>query len=118
MVKGNIWFLLLVVVYYTLLITFLSPHLGDMKLPVRIYGIVISVMLMLALHLLFIKNKKAGQWMAQGTQLFVISDSILAINQFYHSFEAAAAVIMLTYGLAQFFIGAGAARYITSTDKG
>jgi uncharacterized membrane protein YhhN len=47
-IKSNVWLLFIVVIYYAILITILSPHLGDMKLPVRIYGIVISFMFMLA----------------------------------------------------------------------
>ena len=116
-VPPNLWLLFIVVIYYAALITFLSPHLGDMKLPVRIYGIVISFMFMLAMHMLFIKNKIAGKWMMTGALLFVISDSLLAVNKFYHSFEIAAVVIMLTYGLAQLFIVEGAIKYITSIDK-
>jgi uncharacterized membrane protein YhhN len=116
-VKGNLWLLVIVVIYYAVLITFLSPYLADMKLPVRIYGIVISFMFMLAMHMLFIKNKIAGQWMMTGALLFVISDSVLAVNKFYQSFELAGVVIMLTYGLAQLFIVEGAIKYITSADK-
>ena len=116
-VKGNAWLLLIVVIYYAALITFLSPYLGDMKLPVRIYGIVISFMFMLAMHMLFIKNKRAGQWMMVGALLFVISDSTLAINKFYQSFEIAGVVIMLTYGMAQLFIVEGANRYINFDRK-
>jgi hypothetical protein len=41
-----------------------------------------------------------------------MSDSILAINKFYQPFEAAGVLIMLTYGLAQFFIVQGAIKYI------
>jgi uncharacterized membrane protein YhhN len=115
--RGNAWLLWIVVVYYAALITLLSPYLGDMKLPVRVYGIVISFMLLLAMHMLFIKNKIAGRWMMTGALLFVISDSILAINKFYQSFEMAGVLIMLTYGLAQLFIVEGAIKYITSTDK-
>jgi uncharacterized membrane protein YhhN len=111
-VKSNVAFLAIVLVYYVGLITLLSPHLGDMKLPVRIYGIIISFMFMLAMHMLFIKNKQAGKWMMIGALLFVISDSVLAINKFYQSFELAGAIIMLTYGLAQLFIVEGASRYI------
>jgi uncharacterized membrane protein YhhN len=105
------------VIYYAALITFLSPHLGDMKLPVLIYGIVISVMFMLAMHMLFIKNKSAGQWMMTGALMFVISDSVLAINRFYQSFEMAGAIIMLTYGLAQLFITEGAIQYIRKQEQ-
>lgn len=116
-IKGNAWLLLIVVIYYAALIMFLSPYLGDMKLPVRIYGIVISFMFMLAMHMLSIKNRIAGKWMITGALLFVISDSVLAINRFYQPFEIAGVVIMLTYGLAQLFIAEGAIKYTTSRDK-
>jgi len=102
--KSKAWLLLIVVTYYAGLITFLSPYLGDMKLPVRIYGIVISFMFLLAMHMLFIKNKIAGRWMMIGALLFVVSDSVLAINKFYRPFEMAGIIIILTYILAQFFI--------------
>jgi uncharacterized membrane protein YhhN len=88
-----------------------------MKLPVRIYGVVISMMFLLAMHMLFIKNRPAGKWMMIGALLFVISDSTLAFNKFYQSFEIAGPLIMLTYGLAQLFIVEGAARYIIFNPK-
>ncbi len=116
-VKGNPWLLLVVVIYYGALISWLSPFLGDMKIPVRIYGIVISFMFMLAMHMLFIKNKPAGKWMMAGALLFVTSDSVLAINKFYNSFELAGVIIMLTYGLAQLFIVKGSIDYINAGDK-
>jgi len=111
-IKGNPWLLIIVVIYYVALITWLSPYLGDMKLPVRIYGIVISFMLMLAMHMFFLRNKAAGKWMLAGALLFVVSDSVLAINKFYQTFEMAGAIIMLTYGLAQLYIVQGAIKYL------
>ena len=111
-IKSNPWLLLVVTVYYITLIVWLSPYLGEMKLPVRIYGIVISFMFMLATHMLFIKNKWAGQWMMTGALLFVMSDSVLASNKFYQPFELAGVLIMLTYGFAQLFIVEGAIKYI------
>ncbi|HET6996653.1 MAG TPA: lysoplasmalogenase [Chitinophagaceae bacterium] len=116
-IRPKVWLLLIVLVYYTPLVSFLSPHLGDMKLPVIIYGAVISLMLSLAIDMLFIPNRRAGQWMMTGALLFVLSDSVLAINQFYQSFPLAGVIIMLTYGLAQLFITEGAIKYITSVDK-
>src|SRR5689334_19843534 len=71
-VKGNPWLMVIVVVYYGALIALLSPHLGDLKWPVRVYGIVISFMFMLAMHMLFIKSKDAGKMMMLGALLFVI----------------------------------------------
>jgi len=112
------WLLLLpVVIYYAVLIGILYPHLADMKIPVPVYGIVISFMLLLALHMLFIKNKSAGQWMMFGAVLFIASDSVLAFNKFYQSFEAAGIIIMITYGLAQFFIVQGAVKYICKSKN-
>jgi uncharacterized membrane protein YhhN len=116
-VKSNPWLLVIVVVYYAALISWLSPFLGSMKIPVRIYGVIISIMFMLAMHMLYIKNKITGKWMMAGAFLFVVSDSLLAINKFYQPFEAAGVLIMLTYGVAQFFIVEGAIRYLNSADK-
>jgi len=116
-VKSRWWLVVTVALYYLILISLLSPHLGDMKLPVRIYAIAISFMFMLAMHMLFIKNKNAGFLLMTGALLFVLSDSILAINKFYQSFEVAGIFVMLTYGLAQLFITEGAIRYISSAYK-
>jgi len=111
-IRGNALLLLVVIVYYFVLISIISPHLGDLKLPVRIYGVVLSFMVMLAMHTMFGKNKTAGRWMTIGAILFVASDSLLAFNKFYSSFNYAGVMIMLTYGLAQLFITGGAAKYI------
>jgi len=113
-IRGNALLLLLVIVYYSVLINVLSPYLGNMKLPVRIYGVVLSFMLMLAMHTMLGKNKKAAFWMTMGAILFVVSDSLLAVNKFFSAFNNAGVVTMLTYGLAQLFITEGAIRYINS----
>jgi uncharacterized membrane protein YhhN len=113
-IRGNALLLLLVIVYYSILISVLSPYLGSMTLPVRIYGVVLSFMLMLAMHPIFGKNKKAALWMMIGAILFVASDSLLAFNKFFSAFDNAGLIIMLTYGLAQLFITEGAVKYINS----
>jgi len=113
-IRGNALLLLLVIVYYSVLINVLAPYLGNMKLPVRIYGVVLSFMVMLAMHTMLGKNKKAALWMTMGAILFVVSDSLLAVNKFFSGFNNAGVVIMLTYGLAQLFITEGAVRYINS----
>lgn len=116
-IKPRLWTLLVVAVYYSVLIAFLSPWLGDMRLPVRVYGMVISFMLLLALHLLFLANRQAGLYIAIGAILFVLSDSLLAINKFYQPFEAADFLIMLTYGLAQLFLIIGASNYLNTASS-
>lgn len=111
-IPSKVFTLVIVAVYYTALIVFLSPWLGNMKLPVRVYGVVISFMFMLAMHMLYLNNKKAGLSMVVGALLFVISDSVLAIDKFYQSFELAGPVVMLTYGLAQWLITVGVVQYL------
>lgn len=116
-IKSKWLLLLIVVIYYGSMISFLSPYLNNFKLPVRIYGAFISFMFMLAMYMLFIKNKSAGRWMFTGALLFIISDSILAINKFYLSFQWSGIIIMLTYGFAQLFITMGAIGYIKKNNS-
>jgi uncharacterized membrane protein YhhN len=113
-IRGNELLLLLVLVYYAILISILSPLLGKMKLPVQIYGVVLSFMWMLAMHTILGKNKRAGLWMIIGATLFVTSDSLLAFNKFYARFEYAEIMTMLTYGLGQLFIVYGGVIYLRS----
>lgn len=116
-VRSKLLVVLIVAIYYSTLIIFLHPHLGAMKLPVALYGMVISFMLLLSLHMPGIINKNAGRLMAAGAILFVISDSLLAINKFYSPFEMAGILVMLTYGVAQLLIVEGAAKYIGSVQN-
>src|SRR6185369_8152826 len=113
-IRGNALLLLLVIVYYSVLISVLSPYLGKMTLAVRIYGVVLSFMVMLAMHTMLGKNKRAALWMTMGAILFVVSDSLLAFNKFFAAFNNAGLIIMLPYGLAQLFITEGAVKYINS----
>jgi uncharacterized membrane protein YhhN len=111
---GKVLLLVPVVVYYIILMYILGPNLGPFQLPVRIYGVVISFMLMLSLHMLYIKKTNAGKLFALGAFLFVISDSLLAINKFYSSFQFAGFLIILAYGLAQYCIIKGAVIYLNA----
>ncbi len=116
-VMSRWWILLTVAAYYAGFIIWLSPYLGDMKLPVRIYGLVISFMLMMALHMLYIANNKAGRLFVAGAILFVVSDSILAVNKFYTPLWGASAWIMISYGVAQLLIVMGAVKYLCRTKS-
>lgn len=106
------WIAIFLLAYYGFLLYLLTPHLDGLLWPVRIYGLVISVMLLLAAQFAFAGIGRAGREMAIGALLFVLSDSVLAINKFYYSFNAAGAIVMLTYGLAQLFIIGGILLYL------
>jgi uncharacterized membrane protein YhhN len=100
------WVIFIILGYYGILLTSLFPHLGELKIPVAFYGAVISTMLFVALQLLY-KKSNANLLIVMGAVLFITSDSILAFNKFYSSFNAAGLLIMLTYAFAQYFITKG-----------
>lgn len=116
-IPGNGWYLLFLLIYYSVLMNKLSPYLGELTIPVRVYGLVICIMLLMAIHMRSLADRKAGWSMLTGAVFFVLSDSVLAINKFYHQFDAAGIVIMLTYGAAQYYIVKGAIEYLRSSNK-
>ena len=95
---------LLVTGYGITLVWFLFPHLADLKIPVMVYAAVICSMLLCSLHVFNKVNKPANIWYLSGAALFVLSDSLLAINKFYQPFAFAGVLIMLTYCAAQYGI--------------
>lgn len=98
---------LLIAVYLIGMVAFLFPALGDLKVPVVIYASVISIMLLFAFNGFLIWGKPANQFVFIGALIFVISDSILAINKFYTPIEKSSFFIMLTYLVAQYLIVIG-----------
>ncbi|HRN55242.1 MAG TPA: lysoplasmalogenase family protein [Agriterribacter sp.] len=52
----------------------------------------------------------------QGRFLFVLSDSMLAVNRFIYPFPILPPVIMLTYCSAQFLLVAGSIRHLRSLN--
>ena len=104
-------------IYYALLVFLLFPVLGEMRIPVLVYGMVISIMFVLALHMTTMVYRQAGNWMAIGAALFVLSDSLLAFNKFYHPFPYAGIYIMLSYAAAQYGIVKGVSAYLSEKVK-
>ncbi|TCJ14152.1 lysoplasmalogenase [Flaviaesturariibacter flavus] len=96
-----------VVAYYVCLIALLWEHLGALRVPVLVYGAVISMMLAMALQLARLKNRRSALLIFGGALLFVVSDSTLALNRFYEPFRGAGLVVMGTYGFAQLLLTLG-----------
>lgn len=106
--KTNPIGLIILLAFYAFgLFHLLKNNLGDLLIPVIFYIIVILLMVITA----FLRQKKVSQksfiFVFIGAILFVISDSILALNKFYMPLQFISLSIMLTYGLAQFFIVLG-----------
>jgi uncharacterized membrane protein YhhN len=100
--------LLPVLAWYAILMFILTPSLGDLLIPVWIYGAVICLMLALAWQVQAGLRIRATLLAATGASYFVVSDSVLAVNKFYTAIPLAGVIVMFTYALAQMFIVTGA----------
>ena len=107
LIRQKPWLVLLVAAYGIGLVTFLYPKLGDLRMPVMAYAVVICTMLLFSLHVFYKVHRTAAMLFTGGALCFVLSDSLLAINKFYQPFTGAGVAIMLTYCAAQFCIVRG-----------
>ncbi|MFN8243205.1 MAG: lysoplasmalogenase [Ferruginibacter sp.] len=101
------WWILLTAGYGIALVWILFPHLGGLTLPVIVYATVICCMLLASLHAFYgaAAGARHSYWL--GAFLFVLSDSLLALNKFYQPFTYAGPLIMLTYCGAQYLMVKG-----------
>lgn len=96
-----------IIVYLFTMISILLPSLGDLTIPVFVYALVISTMLLFALKG-FLNWEEPGNWyILIGAIAFISSDSILAFNKFYAPIVLSSFLIMITYLLAQYLIVVG-----------
>ena len=100
----SILFGLACVAYGFVMLWFLFPNLGDMKLPVLIYVAVVLLMAWQALCRWAEERSRGAALAAIGAILFVASDSMIAIDRFNGRFRLAGALIMTTYFAAQLLI--------------
>ncbi|WP_133160209.1 lysoplasmalogenase [Cryobacterium zongtaii] len=99
------WWAIAYVVWLVVLLMILGPHTGSLLVPVIAYGIVLSAMAAFA--------SRCNRWVAWGGALFVVSDSLLAINRFLPDagIPLADFLIMVTYIAAQTLIVWGLLRH-------
>lgn len=93
--------------YLIVLLLLLLPTLGDLKIPVIIYALTISIMLLFALKGFLNWQKPANIYILIGAIVFVTSDSILALDKFYTPLQYSSFLIMTTYLIAQYLIVVG-----------
>ena len=82
--------------------SWLIPSLGNLMVPVAIYMFAITAMVVSAIIARF-----ASPWVAVGAILFLISDSVLAINKFKMTLPYRDIVVWSTYYLGQYAIATG-----------
>ncbi|TVZ55425.1 putative membrane protein YhhN [Lutibacter sp. Hel_I_33_5] len=92
------------VIIFCVLMYLVYPNLGNMLLPVLVYGIVISTFG--AITLLNYRQEKSTEnlWLSLGALVFIVSDSLIAIHRFYEAKEIYSIAIIITYIVAQYLI--------------
>lgn len=90
------------------LVAILFPTLGPMKIPVLIYAIVLMGMVVAAIFRWGRTNKRSFWWLLAGAILFMVSDSLLALDKFYSPFPWGGVAVMGTYIMGQYGIVRGA----------
>ncbi len=98
------WPLIPLGIYGVVIYIILAPCLGKLKPPVLVYIVVILIMTWIAWER-WSQTHQSGALLATiGAVLFVISDTILAINRFRGAFKPARLLNLTTYFAAQCLI--------------
>ena len=97
-----------VLLYILLFLYLLFPYLGSFKIPVIVYGITIGSMLLMAMNTKYKLDARTSSLFINGALLFVISDSVLAVNLFANQQLLLSVLVMATYAGAQFLLVKGA----------
>ncbi|WP_291779617.1 lysoplasmalogenase [Cecembia sp.] len=97
---------------------FIRNGLGEMKIPVVAYLIVIVMMATTARER-FKNTNEISFWQVMiGAAFFLVSDGILAVNMFSNTFQEAGVLVMGTYVIAQFLIVRGILAHIVELKAG
>lgn len=108
MLRRKPWVITALTAYAVFLFSLIRPHTGSFTLPVLVYMVAILTMVAMAMHAGGRLRRRANFYrLVAGAVLFMISDSILALNKFGYAFELAPAAIMATYGAAQYLLVSG-----------
>lgn len=86
------------------LVVVLYPSLGELRIPVIIYALVLMIMVLNAIFRYHRTTSKSFWLVSVGAVFFMISDSVLAINRFLNPVTGAGIIIMTTYIAAQYLI--------------
>lgn len=97
----------LIIFYLVTMMLILLPNLGPLFIPVFVYAMTISIMLIFAFKGFLNWDKPANSYIFIGAIIFVASDSLLAFNKFYAPIQYSSFLIMITYLTAQYLIVIG-----------
>lgn len=92
------------VFFFAILMYLIYDNLGEMLIPVVVYGVTISTFGSVAFLNYREEKSTENLWLFVGAIIFILSDSLIALNKFYQPNEIYGVSIMITYILAQFLI--------------
>jgi uncharacterized membrane protein YhhN len=95
------WTILPLFIYAIVMMQVLFPHLGKLKAPVGLYIIVITTMAGLGIDRFISMGGTPALYAGIAAILFVISDSILAVDLFVRKIKGAQWAILTAYFAAQ-----------------
>jgi uncharacterized membrane protein YhhN len=101
---SSVWGAIPFLIYGSLMLRVLWRDLGEMRLPVMIYMLVILVMGWTAASRLMMTGERGSMFAFTGALFFIASDSMLAVERFKGRFKGAQAFILTTYFAAQWLI--------------
>jgi len=104
---GRFYLLIPVLLYGIAMGLYLNKYLGEMRLPVIVYETAMIAMLAGAVSRIGKVNRISYIMVLAGAILFIISDSVLAINKFVQPVSLSTLIIMGTYIAAQWLITIG-----------
>lgn len=100
------------IVFFSILISVLGSKLDEYFVPVIIYAVAISVFGILSLLNYQLNSTKSSRFLLVGAVLFIISDTMIALNKFQEPKLIYPVAIMITYIFAQYLIY----RFMVKTD--
>ncbi|MGD9327400.1 MAG: lysoplasmalogenase [Cyclobacteriaceae bacterium] len=103
---------LIIIAYAIILWINLYPHLGDMLLPVTLYTLTILVMVIMAIFRDNRTSRLSFYLVFSGAVIFLVSDSMIAINKFMVPVPYERLLVISTYMIAQFLIISGLAEHL------
>jgi uncharacterized membrane protein YhhN len=98
--------------YTVILWIFLFPQLGDMLLPVTLYTLTIFLMAIMAIFRHNRTSTLSFYLVFSGAIIFLVSDSMIAINKFMVPILYERILVISTYMTAQFLIISGLAEHV------
>lgn len=115
----NAFVLVILIAFAFALISGLYNYLGQLRVPVIIYAVAVTLMMFAAVNIVHSKKarKLAIQLIIPGAAFLAASDAILAVNKFYLKEDWYNISVMTTYILGQLFLAIGFMKHLKSSGS-